>query len=138
MSQAVADPEVFRGEGRNENRHILASLGLGRGGVTEVKRGSEPVPSSNHWQGEGGSLPDHPECDKITVVARRCFSGEITWRSSRLGINHRHLISGNTTCQHRQTGRSMSNFSLHQYRVKQEGRENISTNHKGMLFFKLS
>ena len=67
-------------------------------------------------------------------MASRCFSGEITWRSSRLGINHRHLISGNTTCQHRRTLSSMSNFSLtHQYRVKHEVHENIRIDHKGML-----
>ena len=35
----------------------------------------------------GDSLPDHPLCDKMTVVASRCFVGESTWISSRLGIN---------------------------------------------------
>ena len=41
--------------------------------------GDEPIPSSNHLRrGRGGSLPDHPECDKITVVTSRCFTGVIT------------------------------------------------------------
>lgn len=80
-----------------------ASIGV-RWGVVEANKANELDPNSKLWRGEGcGSLPDHPECDKITVVTSRCFSGETTWRSSRLGINHRHLISGNTTCQHRRT-----------------------------------
>ena len=103
MRQALAYPVVFSAEGRGENRRSLASIGWGR--VAKVKRGTGSVFKSNYWRGRGwgSSLPDHPECDKITVVTSRCFSVVITWRSSRLGINHRHLISGNTTCQYRQT-----------------------------------
>lgn len=107
MRQALADPVVFRGEGRDENRRIvLIGFFLGDGWLKQKG-------VANPGGGGGcGSLPDHPECDKITVVTSRCFSGEITWRSSRLGINHRHLISGNTTCQHRRTLWSMASFSL--------------------------
>lgn len=91
-------------EGRGEAK-LTRSRFNRFGGLAEAERGTGPVPWSRHWREEGVgwdcSLPDHPECDKITVVTSRCFSGVITWRSSRLGINHRHLISGNTTCQYR-------------------------------------
>lgn len=50
MRQALADPVVFRGEGRDENRRIVLIGFLLGGWVAEAKRGSEPGGWGRVWQ----------------------------------------------------------------------------------------